>query len=88
MLARLEAQLAPGQRTLFGDRASGWEVPAFLELGWALENKPVLLSCLIITGERFTMQPAFASPLAISYYISWSNITEVGGVIHPDLLDP
>jgi hypothetical protein len=73
---------------LFGDRASGWEVPVFLELGWALENRPVLLLCLI-TGERFTRQPAFASQLAIiSYYANWSNVTEVGQVIHPDLLDP
>lgn len=67
--------------------ASGWEVPAFLELGWALENKLVLLLCLIITGERFTMQPAFASQLAISYFVSWNNVTEVEGVIHLDALD-
>lgn len=52
------------------------------------KNKPVLLLCLIITGERFTMQLTFASQLAVSYYVSWSNVTEVGRVIHPDLVDP
>lgn len=33
------------------------------------------------------MQPAFASQLAISYFVSWNNVTEVEGVIHLDALD-
>lgn len=74
-------------RTLETEQVAGKSL-CFWSWAGLWKNKPDFLYCLIITEKRFTIQPAFASLLAISYYTSWSDITEVGGVIHPDLLDP